>query len=201
LAIAKKKTLLVGGWLCSLALLSTQAQAQWWTAAPADYEECAERVESSSASRPDRTTLLSDCDSKFAGRRKPGGGYTYFDFMQNRSFDIAGPNPTTTEQRAIDEQYTSYLDTLRRSFMADAAAEKQREQQQASLQTEPVVAPALVPPKEAKVASVPRAKPHSKVPDCTVEPLACGWSKLSSGLKNITGSLFGTPSSEKQKRI
>lgn len=77
----------------------TCAQAQWWTAAPADFEECAERAERSAGK--DKAALLSACDGQFAGRRKPGGGYTYFDFMQNRSFDIAGPNPTAAELKAI----------------------------------------------------------------------------------------------------
>ena len=60
--------------------------------------------------RPKRTkaSALGECSAKFAGRRKPGGGYTYFDFMQNRHFDIAGPNPTPEEQKQIDEQYIVY---------------------------------------------------------------------------------------------
>ena len=102
-------------WLTGLALgmsalLPTCAQAQWWTATPADYEECAERAERS-ATR-DKATLLATCDGQFAGRRKAGGGYTYYDFMQNRSFDIAGPNPTAAELKAIDEHYTSYSTSI-----------------------------------------------------------------------------------------
>ena len=75
---------------------------------------------------------LSECNAKFAGRRKPGGGYTYFDFMQNRNFDIAGPNPTPEEQKHIDEQYTAYLDNQRRSTIAAAFAAKQQQLEQSS---------------------------------------------------------------------
>ena len=84
-----------------------------------------------------------ECNAKFAGRRKPGGGYTYFDFMQNRNFDIAGPNPTPEEQKRIDEQYTDYLDRERRSSIAAAFAAKQQQQQlqQASLRSETEKAP------------------------------------------------------------
>jgi hypothetical protein len=103
------------------ALAPNTAQAQWWTATPADFEECAERAERSATK--DKATLLSACDGQFAGRRKAGGGYTYYDFMQNRSFDIAGPNPTAAEQKAIDEHYTSYLDQHRRSAIAAAFAQ------------------------------------------------------------------------------
>src|SRR2546428_41375 len=81
-----------------------RAHAQWWsTRAPVDFEECADLAEKA-ATREARTSEIAACNAKFAGRRKSGGGYTYFDFMQNRSFDIAGPNPTKEEQKHIDEQ-------------------------------------------------------------------------------------------------
>lgn len=172
------------------------AQAQWWTATPADYEECAERAERSATK--DKATLLSACDGQFAGRRKAGGGYTYYDFMQNRSFDIAGPNPTAAELKAIDEHYTSYLDQHRRSVIAAAFAEKQREQQQAALQPPaPVTAPA--PPKAIRPVALPRPRPRIKLPECT-EPIACGWSKLSNGLSDIKKALFGPPPKARRTR-
>ena len=74
------------------ALMPLRAQAQWWSRAPADFEECADKAEKA-ATKEEKASQLVECNAKFAGRRKPGGGYTYFDFMQNRSFDIAGPNP------------------------------------------------------------------------------------------------------------
>src|SRR6266849_491622 len=58
-----------------------------------DFEECVEQVQAKSRSDDERATLMTDCYARFAGRRKPGGGYTYYDFMQDRNFDVAGPNP------------------------------------------------------------------------------------------------------------
>ena len=110
-------------------LLPVHAQAQWWSRGPTDFEECADSAEKIIA-KDARKAALADCNAKFAGRRKPGGGYTYFDFMQNRNFDIAGPNPTPEEQKKIDEQYTVYLERERRNSIAAALMAKQHQQQQ-----------------------------------------------------------------------
>lgn len=189
--------------LSAAVLLSGQAQAQWWTAAPADYEDCADRVQHSTATRDAKEAALTSCESKFAGRRKPGGGYTLYDFMQNRSFDIAGPNPTAAEQRMIDEQYAGYLDDRRRRIIAAAFAEKQREvQQQATVEADFRAAAPAETVREAKPVVLPRPRPktHAKGPDCASEPLACGWSRLSSGLKDIKDALFGSHPPAKTKR-
>src|ERR1700728_856756 len=118
-------------------VLMPRAHAGWWsTRAPADFEECADVAEKA-ATREAKAAALIECNAKFAGRRKPGGGYAYFDFMQNRSFDIAGPNPTPEEQKQIDEQYAVYLENQRRRNIAAAFAAKQQQlQQQASLTSE-----------------------------------------------------------------
>jgi hypothetical protein len=185
--------------LSGLVLVAPHAHAQWWTAAPADYEDCAERA-GKSASKDAKSAALSVCDSKFAGRRKPGGGYTYYDFMQNRSFDIAGPNPSPAEQKAIDEQYASYLDNHRRSIIVAAFADKQREVEQAALENSQ--REAAGPAKETRLTALPKPRPKIKVkgPDCAVEPIACGWSKLSTGLKDVKDVLFGGPAPTKNKR-
>jgi hypothetical protein len=187
--------------LSGVASLSSQAHAQWWTAAPADFEECAERAERSPGGQDARTQAQISCESKFAGRRKPGGGYSYYDFLQDKTFDIAGPNPTVAEQRAIDEEYKKYLDSHRRSVVLAAYAEKQRE---LDIAPAPDVAamPEVTPPVEVKTAAVPvpRPRPRIKGPDCAAEPLACGWAKLSTGLKDIKDSLFGQPAPTKAKR-
>ena len=73
-----------------------------------DYEECVEAImanQSSPASGDEHNAAMTGCNARFAGRRKPGGGYSYYDFMQNRSFDIAGPNPTAEERKQIDREY------------------------------------------------------------------------------------------------
>ena len=177
--------------LCGLALQTGVGHAQWWTAAPADFEDCAERTQKSSGSKDAQAAALSECDAKFAGRRKPGGGYTYHDFMQNRSFDIAGPNPTAAEQKLIDEHYTSYLDNHRRSIIVAAFAEKQREQLAAVRAADPPQ-PAPVAAKDSRPPVAPaKPRPRAKAPNCATEPLTCGWSRLSAGLKDLTKSLFG----------
>jgi hypothetical protein len=53
--------------------------------------------------------LVDACSSKFPGRRKPGGGYTYYDHRQAKDFDIAGPNPTAKEMSYIDTQYGEFV--------------------------------------------------------------------------------------------
>lgn len=188
----------------SLMLLSGRAHAQWWTAAPADYEDCAERVEKSSLSGEPKASALSNCESNFAGRRRRGGGYSYHDFMQNRSFDIAGPNPTAAEQRLIDEQYAIYLNNQRRNIILAAFAQKQSEaRQQATIEPDFRDDTAAKDVAKSTPIALPRPRPKqraAKGPDCATEPLACGWSKLSTGLRDIKDALFGTPAPAKTKR-
>src|ERR1700675_3451046 len=134
---SRKSGLLIAVVVGGAALTPLRAHAQWWsTRAPVDFEECADLAEKA-ATRAARTSELGGCNAKFAGRRKPGGGYSYYDFMQNRSFDIAGPNPTPEEQKHIDEQYTAFLDRERQSRIAAAFTAKQQLLQQASLRNEP----------------------------------------------------------------
>jgi len=175
------------------ALSWSEARAQWWPHAPADFEDCADIAEKAQ-SKEARTAALSECNAKFAGRRKPGGGYSYFDFMQNRSFDIAGPNPTPEEQKQIDEQYTAYLENQRRSSIAAAFAAKQRQlQQQASLKSDGEKPPPATGSigKPAPVASDPkRIKPTS----CQQDSFSCEWPRLSEGIKDLKKALFGSSS-------
>src|SRR4051794_13848700 len=82
---------------------------QQWLPHSQDFEQCSAQAEKTASSGDERTSLLAQCDKQFVARRKNGGGYTYYDFLQNRHFDIAGPNPTREEQKHFDEQYTLYL--------------------------------------------------------------------------------------------
>jgi hypothetical protein len=75
-----------------------------------DFEECVEQVQAKSLSNDQRGALMTDCNARFAGRRKAGGGYAYYDFMQDRKFDIVGPNPTAEERKEIDRAYMGFLD-------------------------------------------------------------------------------------------
>jgi hypothetical protein len=190
------RPLLIAAIVGCVVLTPLRAHAQWWGArGPADFEECADSAEKA-ATREAKTAALSECNSKFAGRRKPGGGYTYFDFMQNRNFDIAGPNPTPAEQKQIDEQYTAYLDSQRRSSIAAAFAAKQEQLQQASLRSEkppPVTGTIARPP-------TPTADPRRiKVTNCAQHSFSCDWPRLSESIKDLKKALFGS-SQSKAKR-
>src|SRR3984885_6268294 len=156
-------------------LSSSQANGQWWPRGPSDFEECADVAEKA-ASREAKRPALSECNAKFAGRRKPGGGYSYFDFMQNRNFDIAGPNPTPEEQKQIDEQYTAYLDSERRSSIAAAFAARQQmeraslknENEKASVTTASISKP---PPPQAPASDVR----HLRANNCAQHSFSCDW--------------------------
>jgi hypothetical protein len=177
---------------CVVLAPSSRAQAQWWSGKPADFEDCADRAEK--AAKDERAAKLSECHAKFAGRRKPGGGYTYFDFMQNRHFDIAGPNPTAEEQKQIDEQYITYLDQERRSTIAAAFAVKQQQQvqqqqqqvqQQTALKsaTRKVPVPRESPVKQQAAASDLRAR--AKAAQCAKNSFSCEWPLLSERINDL----------------
>ena len=185
-----------------LVLAPPPAHAQWWRSAPADFEDCAEAA-AKAPTKEETSSKLSECNAKFAGRRKPGGGYTYFDFMQNRNFDIAGPNPTPEEQKKIDEAYIAYLERERRTSAAAALAAKHQEQQQqlqrVSLKSDgkvpvPVASPARQPARAAADAP-PRTRSLSGCPKGT---FSCDWPRLSDGINDIK-KLFGA-SPGKRKR-
>lgn len=176
-----------------------RAQAQWWRSAPKDFEECADLAEKGK-SKEERTTALGECNAKFAGRRKPGGGYTYYDFMQDRSFDIAGPNPTPEEQKQIDQQYTVYLESQRRSTIAAELAAKQQQPppppaeqgvQQVSLkgETEKVPVPVASPVKQAA---------RIRAANCAKNSFSCEWPRLSQSIDELKKLFSATPSKTKR---
>lgn len=187
-------------------LTPSHVQAQWWKRAPVDFEQCADAAEKA-ASKAEKTAALADCNAKFAGRRKPGGGYSYYDFLQDRSFDIAGPNPTPEEQKKIDEAYTAYLASQRRSNeAAEAAARRQREQleqqaqqlQQVALRTD--VARVPVPVERPKVQqTVGDARPRPKGAPCTKGSFSCEWPRLSESLNDLKKLFNPTPGKPAKK--
>jgi hypothetical protein len=202
------RTLLMAAIVACVVLAPLRAQAQWWNSKPADFEACADLAEKA-ATKEEKASRLGDCHSKFAGRRKPGGGYTYFDFMQNRHFDIAGPNPTPDEQRKIDEEYIAYLERERRSTIAAAFTAKQQQLQQASLKTdvEKIPVPRQNPARQpAAAAGEPRSgevrsgdlRSRPKATNCARDSFSCEWPRLSEGIKDIK-KLF-SPSPNKAKR-
>jgi len=193
----------MAGFASIMVLHLSRASAQWWHRAPADFEECAEAA-TKTATPEEKSAALAQCNSKFAGRRKAGGGYAYYDFMQDRSFDIAGPNPTVQEQRYIDEQYTHYLEKQRRNNIAAAFAKQQQDQQEqqlqfakTSLQTE-TTARVPVPqqrPKALQQATQSPSNDRSRIrgTNCQQHTFSCEWPKLSDTLNDLK-RLF-TPSS------
>ena len=192
--LRKSATLLAAIIGCAM-LVPARAQAQWWSSrAPVDFEECADTAEKA-ATKEVKASALAECSAKFAGRRKAGGGYSYFDFMQNRHFDIAGPNPTPEEQKRIDEQYIAYLDDQRRSAISAAFTAKQRQlQQQATLRPEAEKTP--MPPERPKSQPTTDLRSRARFTDCNRHSFSCEWPRLSEGLKDIK-KLFG---SSKDKR-
>lgn len=204
-SVSRTSLLLMAAIAACNVMQPTRAHAQWWSRGPADFEECADRAEKATTKEA-RTAALTECNAKFAGRRKPGGGYTYYDFMQNRSFDIAGPNPTREEQKHIDEQYTAFLDRERQSRIVAATAKQQLVQQaslrneQASLSNERVPIPVKAPNKpQASPGNIkpPAAasdiKSRAKAAACARNSFSCEWPRLSESIKDLRKALFGSP--------
>ena len=191
--VPRQSALLLAAIAGCAALTPLCADAQWWSRGPADFEECADIAEKA-ASKEARTSALAACNAKFAGRRKPGGGYTYFDFMQNRSFDIAGPNPTPQEQKQIDREYIAHLDRQRRSAAAaEFAAKQQQEQlQQATFRTETEKTP--LPREKPKASTAANdLRSRTKTANCAQNSFTCEWPRLSESLNELKKALFGPP--------
>ena len=161
-----------------------------------DFEECvgalgANPTLSSPLSKDERELgRATDCNARFAGRRKPGGGYTYYDFMQGRNFDIAGPNPTAEERNRIDREYIGFLDTKRREAVSAEFAKRQDEQLRADLERERQAAgpPLVLTPRNTFSLAAKRPADRSNSPPCDDNSLVCGWSKLSAVVKNSFAS-------------
>lgn len=190
--------LLCGTTLCCVTLTSMSSGAQQSTIAAArDYEDCAERIRAPVLATESAPATIAECDSRFPGRRKPGGGYTYYDFMQNRHFDIAGPVPTAKELKQIDKEFIRYL-AARNPTPVPRDAEL--------LQPSNIVRRAK-PSATAKPTGkqmVPRTATAQRKetrhtatqPACRDTPLACGWMKFTSRVKTIKDDLFSPPSKE-----
>jgi hypothetical protein len=180
-------------------LCPLRASAQWWSRAPADFEDCAEAAEKA-ASKEAKVAALAECNAKFAGRRKPGGGYTYYDFMQDRSFDIAGPNPSAEEQKHIDEQYTVYLESQRRSTIAAAFAAKQQQQLQTSPKSDApkVPLPQERPKQQAAAPPAAEMRPRYRNGECARHSFSCEWPRLSEGLNDLKKLFTSSPGKQKK---
>jgi hypothetical protein len=155
-----------------------------------DYEECAENARTNVSSNIEYTKLITRCSERFEGRRKAGGGYSYFDFMQDRTFDIAGPNPTEEERKRIDNSYVKFLGAQRREMFLSDLAKAQANTEQTALDRGRKDAGApldLTPriPLPAKRPLIERAK------SCGDGSLSCSWAKLTAAVKNAFASSAG----------
>jgi hypothetical protein len=198
---SRKSALLVAAMVCCVVLVPARSSAQWWgLRAPADYEECAESAEKA-ASNEAKASLLAECGVKFAARRKAGGGYSYFDFMQNRHFDIAGPNPTPEEQKHIDEQYADYLGRERRSAIAAAFIQKQQQQQLQRAATEgekkSVSREAVNKP---RVTTVGSAVSRPRNTSCASDSFSCNWPRLAEGIRDFKRLFASAPDKARRSR-
>lgn len=170
------------------------AHAEWWRlCAPKDFEECSQSAAQPGLSKDAQAKIISECDSKFAGRRKAGGGYTYFDFMQNRHFDIAGPNPTPQELKRMDQEYLAYLETNRETPIevadagqAIAAINNQMKPIGYQKQAQPKVAV-----KQPVAANRARVRKEAA---CKGDALSCGWAKITTTVKGLRHALVGADS-------
>ena len=155
-----------------------------------DFEECVEQVQANPPSNDERGALMTDCNARFAGRRKAGGGYTYYDFMQDRNFDTAGPNPTAEERKRIDHEYMAFLDAQRREAISAELAKRQNEQLQADLESArpPVGPPMVLTPTNPPSSAAKRPVDRSKSARCEDGSLTCSWAKFSAVVKNAFAS-------------
>lgn len=156
-----------------------------------DYEDCVERMQAQGLPDEELNSALSGCGARFAGRRKPEGGYSYYDFMQDRKFDIAGPNPTGEERKAIDREYITYLEGQRREAISEALAKQQNDKLRADIETarQPAGAPLSLTPGGVPLP-VPRrvAEQRGRAQRCAEDSLYCTISKLSSAVKDAFAS-------------
>jgi hypothetical protein len=164
-----------------------------------DFEECAQQADAEAPSSDERNSMMRACGARFAGRRKPGGGYSYYDFMQDRSFDIAGPNPTADERKRIDDEYMVFLDAQRREAISADLAKRRNEELQADIErARQPVGPMIVTPKLASSATAKRPPPERpKAPHCEDGSFSCSWKKFSAVVKNAFASSPKTKSEQR----
>ena len=155
-----------------------------------DYEDCVEEAGANSLSGPEYSQHITHCGVRFAGRRKAGGGYTYFDFLQNRTFDIAGPNPTEQERKKIDWSYMEFLGAQRREMLLSNLAKAQANGEEALRHgRQDAEAPLALAPTIPLPAKRP---PAERSKSCQDGSLSCSWAKLSAAVRNAFASSAGT---------
>jgi hypothetical protein len=151
-----------------------------------DYEDCVGEAQANAASAAEYSKMITRCGERFAGRRKAGGGYTYFDFLQNRTFDIAGPNPTEHERKQIDWSYMQFLGAQRREMLLSELAKAQANEEQAIMKRG---RPGEAPSASMSKIPLPLKRPTvERSKSCEDGSLSCSWAKLSAAVKNAFAS-------------
>ena len=197
--LRKSVMLVVLTGLC-VALGAGSLRAEWWKIySPKDFEDCSSSAQQPGVTDAAKAKIISECDAKFPGRRKVGGGYTYFDFMQNRHFDIAGPKPTPQELKRMDQEYLAFLETHPETPIeavdagqALAAIDNQMKPLARPKLSQPAVAVAKPP----MVTPVPA--PARKKAACKDDTLSCGLAKITAGVKNFKQAVLGSDSPVKR---
>lgn len=185
--------------LCCLSFAAVPASAQQRTITNSrDYEDCVDTVKAFALTREALATTVAECDSRFPGRRKASGGYTYYDFMQNRHFDIAGPIPTAKELKQIDQEFIRYLAARNPS---SGPRDDQRARSSRAETSKPVAKPESKPRIATQTTGLAHAKPappqnKPKPLDCRETPVACGWTSLTTQVKSVAQGLFGPPAKD-----
>ena len=177
-------------WLCLRPLPCGGVFAHHNPSLPAILKSASNRSVTESPPSDQRAELMTDCHARFAGRRRPGGGYTYYDFMQDRNFDIVGPNPTAEERKAIDLAYMGFLDSQRREAISAELATRQNERLRADLESarQPVGPPLALLPRNSVPIPAKRPADRSRSAHCEDGSLSCSWTKLSTVVKNAFAS-------------
>jgi lipoprotein NlpI len=96
--------------------------------APKDYEDCAEGAARNAKSKDALSILISVCRSKFEGRRKLGGGYTYYDSCTESTYDINGPNLTPDELKTFKRLCLRHLDVLAQIEAGEEESKRNKQQ-------------------------------------------------------------------------
>jgi hypothetical protein len=111
--------------------------------------------------------------------------------MQNRSFDIVGPNPTEDERKQIDRFYMEFLGSERREMLSSDLAKAQANQEQATSERgrQDIGAPLVLRPKIPLPAKRP---PIERPKACEDGSLSCSWAKLSAAVRNAFAFSAGT---------
>ena len=165
-----------------VALVPLRAQAQWWSRAPADFEECADAAEKA-ATKEDQGVGSSPNATRNSPAAASPAAATPISISCRTGASISRAR---TRRRKSRRRSTSniprFLDQERRSRIAAAFAAKQQQLQQhlqAYVRSKPrkVPLPVAAPNKPRPAASDIRPRP--KAANCARHSFSCDWPLLS----------------------